>query len=171
VTEHLVTEPRWLDSDERRAWLGLVVMMTSFEAALDQQLRQDSGISHATYLVLAALSRAPGETLRMSDLAEMTHGSQSRLSHSVARLEEQELVERTRPEADKRIVHATLTEGGRALLRAAAPGHVAQVRRVLIDRLSPEQLRQLTEITQVTLRGLADAGFTPRGWPLTEAAS
>lgn len=160
-----MVEPRWLDGDEQRAWLGLVVMMSSLDAALDSQLRRDSGITHGTYLVLAALSAAPGRTLRMAELAQVTHGSQSRLSHAVARLEDQGWVERTQTADDRRIVHATLTEDGLTLLRSAAPGHVAQVRRVLIDRLTAEQIGQLAAVTEAAIAALAEAGFAPNSWP------
>lgn len=160
-----MNKPKWLREDEQRAWLNLALMMSGIDGALDHQLQRDSGISHRTYLFLAALSNAPDGTMRMTDLAQATHGSPSRVSHAVARLEMDGWVERSRPDDDKRLVYATLTEAGRALLRTAAPGHVAEVRKVLIDRLSAEQLQQLTEIAGASLNALAELGFAPPGWP------
>src|ERR1700722_4922829 len=81
-------EPRWLDAEERQAWLALAKTLARLPAALDAQLRRDAGISHFEYQVLALLSEAPGRTLRMSELAMMAEGSLPRLSQVVARLEQ-----------------------------------------------------------------------------------
>jgi len=80
-------EPRWLDDDEMAAWLELVRVVTLLPQALDRQLREDAGIGHVYYQLLAMLSAAPEGTLRMSELARLTGISASRLSHAVSRLE------------------------------------------------------------------------------------
>src|SRR5688500_12599021 len=82
-------EPRWLDADERAAWLSLAGVMTLLPSALDAQLQRDAGLSHFEYMVLAVLSEQPTRTMRMSDLASFANGSLSRLSHVARRLEEQ----------------------------------------------------------------------------------
>ena len=79
------------------------------------------------------LSEAPGRALRMSQLAEASTSSKSRLSHAVARLEERGWIRRTDCPTDRRGQVAQLTDEGFAALAAAAPGHVEQVRRALID--------------------------------------
>ena len=103
---------------------------------------------HAYYQVLAMLSEAPERTLRMSQLAELTTSSASRLSHAVARLEEKGWVRRERHPTDRRGALAVLTDDGWAALQAAAPGHVAAVRGVLFDRLGPGQVTQLRAISE-----------------------
>ena len=92
---------------------------------------------HAYYQVLAMLSEAPDRTLRMSQLAELTTSSASRLSHAVARLEEKGWVRRDKHPTDRRGALAVLTDDGWEAVQAAAPGHVAAVREVLFDRLGP----------------------------------
>jgi DNA-binding MarR family transcriptional regulator len=82
----------------------------------------------------------------MSSLAEVTNASLSRLSHLVKRLEERELVRRQSDPADRRFTNAILTDHGFQTLAAAAPGHVAHVRSLVIDVLSPEQLRRLGQV-------------------------
>ncbi|MGZ3706980.1 MAG: MarR family winged helix-turn-helix transcriptional regulator, partial [Bdellovibrionota bacterium] len=47
---------------------------------------------------------------------------------------------------DRRTTLATLTEAGQEALREAAPGHVAEVIRVLFSRLREEQVKQLKDI-------------------------
>ena len=112
---------------------------------------------HAYYTVLVALSEQPGRACRMSVLAERTMSSQSRLSHAVARLEERGWVRRDPSAADGRGKLAVLTAAGQRALRDAAPGHVEQVRRVVFDRLTPEQVRQLAEITSAITTSAEDS--------------
>ena len=138
---------RWLDDQEQAAWRGLLSATDLIERRLDEQLQRDSGMPHAYYTVLVALSEQPGRACRMSVLAQRTMSSQSRLSHAVARLEERGWVRRDPSAADGRGKLAVLTAAGQRALRDAAPGHVEQVRRVVFDRLTPEQVRQLAAIT------------------------
>jgi DNA-binding MarR family transcriptional regulator len=148
----------WLTELESRAWIGLVASYAGLDRALDRQLQAEVGISHATYAVLAALSDTETGSRHMSDLAGIAGYSQSRLSHAVARLEEEGLILRETCPSDRRAVHATLTDQGRALIERAAPGHVDAVRAMVFDRLSPEQTAALVEITQVIYAGLVADG-------------
>jgi DNA-binding MarR family transcriptional regulator len=147
------SEPRWLDPDELDAWMGLVRVLTLLPAALDRQLRAEAGLPHAHYQVLATLSDAPGGACRMSDLARTTATSQSRLSHAVSAMEAKGWVRRRPCPDDGRGQLAELTDEGRALLVRTAPGHVAEVRRLVFDQLSPAQVAQLRELT----RAIGDA--------------
>jgi DNA-binding MarR family transcriptional regulator len=141
-------EPRWLDDDEQRAWRSFLRAAAGIDDALDRQLQRDSGMPHAYYQVLAMLSEAPERTLRMSQLAELTTSSPSRLSHAVARLEEKGWVRRERHPTDRRGALAVLTDAGLVAVRAAAPGHVSAVRDAVFDRLAPEQVAQLRAISE-----------------------
>jgi DNA-binding MarR family transcriptional regulator len=141
-----MTEARWLDDEEQRTWRGFLWSFQQLQEALERQLQRDSSMPHAYYLILAMLSEAPDRSMTMSELAEITRFSPSRLSHAVARIEETGWVRRVRHPTDRRTTIAELTDEGLAVLRRAAPGHVEEVRRQLFDRLSPEQLRHLKEI-------------------------
>jgi DNA-binding MarR family transcriptional regulator len=134
---------RWLTEAELDSWLSVVRLITWLPWSIDQQLRRDSDLAIVEYQVLAMLSQSPERTLRMSSLAEVTNSSLSRLSHLVKRLEERGLVRREPDPADGRFTNAILTDQGFRTLAAAAPGHVAHVRSLVIDVLSPEQLRRL----------------------------
>lgn len=135
--------PRWLSDDEQRAWRAFLTFLASLDRDLDRQLQRDAGMPHAYYMVLAMLSEAPARTLRMSQLAEATASSPSRLSHAVARLEEKGWVRRERHQTDRRGALAVLTDEGLAAIQAAAPGHVAAVREALFDKLDPAQVQQM----------------------------
>ena len=134
---------KWLTAAELDSWLSVVRLMTWLPWSIDQQLRRDSNLGMVEYQVLAMLSESPARTMRMSSLAEVTNASLSRLSHLVKRLEGRGFMRREPDPADGRFTSAILTEEGFEALVAAAPGHVAHVRSLVIDVLSPEQLRRL----------------------------
>jgi DNA-binding MarR family transcriptional regulator len=142
---------RWLSDEEQQTWRAFVGTCHAFFAAIDAQLQRDTGIPLAYYEILVRLSEAPDHTLRMSQLAEAAASSKSRISHAVARLEERGWIRRRDCPTDRRGQLAELTDEGYAVLVAAAPGHVEQVRRTLFDPLTPEQVDQLQAISQAIL--------------------
>lgn len=158
----MTTKQQWLTDDEQRAWRALMAVVVLLPGALDRQLDADSGLSQFEYGVLAMLSETPEHTLRMSQLAALTDSSLSRLSHVAKRMEERGLiVRRTCPE-DRRANIATLTDAGMAKIVAAAPAHVANVRELIFDKLTPTQVAQLTEVASVIRASLdPDEGLPP----------
>ena len=134
---------KWLTPAELDSWLAVVRLISWLPWSIDQQLRRDSDLGMVEYQVLAVLSEAPERTRRMSSLARLTNASLSRLSHLFKRLEGRGLVRREPDPTDGRFTNAILTDKGFATLAEAAPGHVAHVRSLVIDVLSPEQLRRL----------------------------
>ena len=144
-------EPRWLDADERAAWLRLIAVVELLPSTLDAQLRRDSQLTHFDYYVLAMLSESPERTLRMTALAARTNATLPRLSHVVRRLEDRGLVERFPCPQDGRATNARLTTAGWEAVVAAAPGHVEAVRRHVLDPLTPTQVTQLREICDALL--------------------
>jgi DNA-binding MarR family transcriptional regulator len=147
-------DTRWLDRDQKAAWVRLAAVLELLPAALDSQLRRDAQLTHFDYFVLAMLSEAPKRTLRMTALAELTTATLARLSHVVQRLETRGLIERFPCSDDKRATNARLTEAGWAKVREAAPGHLDTVRETVIDALSPGQVTQLTDILDAVLHRL-----------------
>ena len=154
-------EPRWLDAEERQAWLALASALNRLPAALDAQLRRDADISHFEYQVLALLSEASGRTLRMSELATMAEGSLPRLSQVANRLEQRGWMRRTPDPADGRYTLATLTDQGLAKVTEAAPGHVQEVRRLVFDPLTKTQTRQLRDISRRIIRAIDPSNRRP----------
>ncbi|MGH3682059.1 MAG: MarR family winged helix-turn-helix transcriptional regulator [Natronosporangium sp.] len=160
-----VAATRWLDEHEQRTWRHFLWATRLLLEALDRQLQRDSGMPHTYYIVLAALSEAPEQTLTMGQLAEVVRSSPSRLSHAVARLEDAGWIRRTKRPADRRTTLAQLTDAGLARLAEAAPGHVEEVRRLLFDRLTKQQVRVLGEAFETIHAGLdpEHAGRLPGG--------
>ncbi len=137
-------EPRrWLDDEQQKSWRAVNGAMHELRWVLECQLQHDAGLSFIEYHALARLSESPGRRLRMSELAQVTNASLSRLSHLITRLERRGLVRREPDPTDGRYTNAILTPAGLRLLVASAPGHVAKVRELVIDALSPAELRHL----------------------------
>jgi DNA-binding MarR family transcriptional regulator len=139
-------EPRWLSDAEMQAWLAVLRLVMLLPGALDRQLRRDAGLAHAAYMVLATLSDAPEQSLRMTELARRTATSPSRLSHTVAALVQRGWVTRQPCPQDGRGLVASLTDAGRGLLEQTAPGHVAQVRANVLDPLTADEVAQLAAL-------------------------
>lgn len=140
--------PRWLDERENRAWRGYRRMRRLLDLELARDLMQDAGLSEPDYDVLSDLSETPDQRLRLSELADRMLWSRSRLSHHLARMQQRGLVAREEHPSDGRGSIVVLTPAGRAAIEAAAPGHVAAVRRHLIDLLTPEEIDALGALTQ-----------------------
>ena len=139
------------DEEETSAWIRLAAVVELLPGVLDSQLRRDADLTHFEYVVLAMLAQEPEAVLRMSVLANRTNSTLPRLSHVVTRLEKRGLLERRPCPEDGRASNVFLTEAGREKFWAARPGHVATVRRVVFDALSPEQLAQVSQIADALL--------------------
>lgn len=146
-----MSDTRWLSDHEQRAWRKLAALMSVVPPALDGQLQRDAGLTMFGYWVLAMLSEAPGQKLRMSHLAQQSNASASRVSHVVSRLEQQGFVARRKAEDDARGSIAELTEDGMTKVVASAPGHVEKVRSLIMDGLGPAQVELLDELCTALL--------------------
>ncbi|GAA2619108.1 MarR family winged helix-turn-helix transcriptional regulator [Streptomyces axinellae] len=140
-----MAETRWLDEREMAAWHGFLEATSRVSRRLEQQLKDDAGLSHAQYEILVRLGDAPDGEVRMTELAEGLFTSKSGLTYQVSQLEKRGLVRRRSCPTDVRGVLAVLTTEGRDTLRSAAPGHVAAVREALIDVLRPDELDVMAE--------------------------
>ncbi|RKT83086.1 DNA-binding transcriptional regulator, MarR family [Saccharopolyspora antimicrobica] len=153
-----MAEPRWLDDEEMAAWNAFVEASNLVARKVEQQLREQVGLSHPQYEILVRLSAAPGGELRMTELAQLVVTSKSGLTYQITQLEKAGLVRRRTCESDDRGVYALLTDAGRGKLRAAAPGHVEVVRANLIDVLDRDQLRAVTAGLGAVTRHLRTSG-------------
>jgi|SRR5579859_961870 len=157
---------RWLSDDEQCAWRAYLEATQRLFEQLDRELQHDVGMPLAYYQILAMLSEAPEHTLRMSDLAQLTWSSRSRVSHAVDRLEEKGWVERISCPSDKRGAFAVLTAAGLQVLQAAAPSHVSSVRRLVFDDLSAEELAAFAGLSRKIAERLDAGAATDDGVPL-----
>lgn len=150
------TRWRWLSKDEQRAWRAYLEATRLLFDEIEGQLQAAADLPHNYYEILVRLSEAPGRSLRMSELAERSMSSKSRISHAVARLEDRGWVRRTECPTDRRGQVCQLTPKGFAALEDIAPGHVDCVRKALFDPLTPAQVKQLRTISDAIRHGLND---------------
>ena len=146
----------WLSDDERRAWIAFTTMLMTLPSAVDAQLKRDSRVNYFEYTIMAGLSDAPGNAMRMSALAAFAAGSMSRLSHAVTRLERQGWVKRRSVPTEARAVEAVLTPAGLEFMRAAAPNHVRHARQLFFDALTPEQVATMGELCRALVASASD---------------
>ncbi len=159
--------PRWLNPQERAAWLALLSVTTLLPGALEAPLQQSARLSLFEYNVLAMLSEAEGDALPMSELAARTSASLSRLSHVVKKLQARGLVDRSVHADDARVTQAAITDSGMVLIRELAPAHVESVRRLVFDQLNQEDVADLARIGRKLVRVLDETHWTlrPAGQP------
>ncbi|WP_407343140.1 MarR family winged helix-turn-helix transcriptional regulator [Pengzhenrongella phosphoraccumulans] len=162
-----MTDDLWLTADQLTAWKKLIAVVEVLPGVLDSQLQRDADLSHFEYFVLAMLSEAPARTLRMSTLATQTSATLPRLSHVVSRLEKRGFVRREPCANDRRATNAVLTPAGWTKIEATAPGHVATVRRHVIDPLTAADMADLDRIMGRVLAVLdpAEPGATSAAAP------
>jgi DNA-binding MarR family transcriptional regulator len=149
---------RWLTEREERAWRALQFMQMRLEGELARQLAADSGLSYSDYLVLVALTDRPDGRMRLYELARDLGWEKSRASHHVGRMVGRGLVTKEKCASDRRGFFVVVTDEGRRAIHEAAPGHVAAVRRLVIDRLEPDQLDAVGAAAEAVLAGLDGSG-------------
>ncbi|QDO89856.1 MarR family transcriptional regulator [Ornithinimicrobium ciconiae] len=133
---------RWLSAQEQGAWRAYLRASRLITVALDEGLTEH-GTRLTEYEILSMLSEAPGGRLRMSALAQRVVQSRSRLTHTATRLEKLGWVERRAVREDRRGVELILAPKGWEVLKELSAVHVRDVRRVLIDRLDPDEFAAL----------------------------
>lgn len=144
----------WLTPAQIEEWKAFGIMFSVLQPSLDAQLKRDAGLNLFEYHVLVRLSEVPDRCLPMSSLALAAQGSPSRISHAVRRLEEAGWVERHEGCEGRHRVEARLTDAGMQKLVETAPGHVREVRRLVVDAMTAEQLQALGDASRAILRAI-----------------
>jgi DNA-binding MarR family transcriptional regulator len=137
---------RWLDADQQASWRAFAVGVTLLLDRLDADLQREFDLSLTEYEILVRLSERPGRSMRMAELADALAHSRSRVTHTVARMQNADLVVRSTSPEDGRGIVCTLTDGGYELLTEAAHVHVTGVRRYLVDLASREDFAALGRV-------------------------
>lgn len=152
-----MADVRWLDDEEMAAWRAFLITSALLNRRLDAALREDVGLSHLQYEILARLEAAPEGAIRMTELADSVQNTKSGLTYQVTQLETAGLAIRRSCPSDVRGVTAVITAAGRRMLRRAAPNHVATVRELFIDVLSREELQALAAGFGRAAQGMREA--------------
>lgn len=144
----MTQETPWLDAAQQRAWRAYLRMQNELNARLSRDMQANSELSMADFAVLVNLTDVPEARVRVLELARNLHWEKSRISHHIGRMEKRGLVRRENCRSDGRGAFVVLTEEGRAAIDGAAPRHVEQVRQLMFDHLSEEEVEVLTRISE-----------------------
>jgi DNA-binding MarR family transcriptional regulator len=137
---------RPLDATEERAWRALAYFFVIAPRLLDEDLQRGANMSLSAYTILLHLSEAPGQTLRITELANRAYLSGSRTTRLVDELIAGHLVSKQRNATDGRGFDVTLTEAGLAILQRAYPVHLRSVRARVLDHVDRSALPCFTEV-------------------------
>jgi len=151
---------QWLTEDEQRSWRAWLAASLLLRDRLNREMQEDHGLTLADYEILVRLSESVERKMRMSELADATLSSRSRLSHQIDRMERAGLVERQSCASDRRGANAALTDLGWSTLVEAAPDHVASVRAHLVDQLSETDFAALGAACQQVVDHLQTLGYS-----------
>jgi DNA-binding MarR family transcriptional regulator len=154
-------DPAWLNPREQRAWLAYIRIQLRLSYEINRQLQADSDLSMADYDVLTALSVSPQGRLPISALANQIGWERSRVSHHVKRMAARGLVATAPAATDRRVTEVSLTTTGRRVHEAAAPGHVALVKKLFFGGLPAEQIGPLTTALESVYAGILEHGTLP----------
>ena len=146
---------KWLTPTEESAWRKYIVASRRIFEALDDDLAAH-GLSNSDYEILVHLSDAKDRSLRMSDLADRTILSRSRLSHRIKYMEGKGWVVRQKCDSDKRGTWAVMTTKGWNTIVKAAPDHVASIRKIFIDQINKADQANIEGIFEKVDRNLRD---------------
>lgn len=155
----IVTDTPWLSTEQQHVWRSFLSGTTVLMDRLDRDLRTQHGLSMPEYEILVRLSEAPGRSIRMAELADAVSHSRSRVTHTIARLEREGIVQRGQCSDDGRGVSAHLTDNGFSVLEQASHTHVRGVNDYLIENASPEDLEALGRIMNKVVETLHGKKF------------
>lgn len=134
-----VTNPKWLNPAEMKAWRGFVSTSSDLLNLIARDL-EPFGIDGGDYQLLAMLSEAPDQKLKMCDLAERLRLSRSGLTRRMDGVLKAKYVSQVRDSHDGRVVFAHLSKKGFDFIRKVAPHHLESVRTRMIDLLSQTEI-------------------------------
>ena len=154
-----VTDTPWLTTEQQRIWRAFLGGSTVLTDRLDRDLRTQHGLSMPEYEILVRLSEAPGRSIRMAELADAVSHSRSRVTHTIARLEREGIVQRGQCSDDGRGVSAHLTDHGFSVLESAAHTHVTGVHDYLIANADAGELQALGHIMTRVMQTLHGKNF------------
>jgi DNA-binding MarR family transcriptional regulator len=128
------------------AYFALIEVGNLLQHAVDQQLREEGGLSYTQFQILAMLGKGAEGRERMTDIADQLVHSRSGLTYQVSQLADRGLVVKAASPEDERSVVVSLTEEGSALLDHVMRGHREVVRRLFLAPLSEGDVAQLGDV-------------------------
>jgi DNA-binding MarR family transcriptional regulator len=135
-----------LSSPAIDAWVRLLRSHAATTRMLSAELQTDHGLTINDYEALLLLSRAEEAAMKRVELAASLLLTPSGITRLLTGLEDAGWVERGSCPTDARVNYAVLTEAGRRKLEEASRSHLVAVRTLFEERLSREELAQLSDL-------------------------
>lgn len=144
------------DDHHRVVWEAFSYAGERVRDALERRVQNSAGMPPSYFELLIQLGLAPGQRLRMSELASATRSKPSRITYAVNRLEQAGWVTRDGHPTDSRGSTATLTEQGIQAMDAARPEYTRVVREHVLGALTPGEQHQLRVLCEKILASFED---------------
>jgi|SRR4051794_40355324 DNA-binding MarR family transcriptional regulator len=144
---------KYLPPAREAAWIGLLQAHSELTRGVDAALSARHGLTMSAYDCLARLAHADDGHLRMSQLAERSQLSLSRVSRVIDTLESRGYVARQSCPGDSRVVHAAITPEGHALVAEAQETFFTTIEERFLGRLSCDEIEQLGTLLGRLLEG------------------
>ncbi|MGD9932597.1 MAG: MarR family winged helix-turn-helix transcriptional regulator [Dehalococcoidia bacterium] len=139
---------------EVAAWRSFITAYSRLTDVLERELQAERDMPLTWYDVLVVLQEAPGQQLRMHDLAEQVLLSRAGLTRLVDRMTTAGLVERIPCPEDRRGTYVRITNSGRKANLEAAPVHLGGVREHFTRHLSAKELSAMRTAFDRVVEGL-----------------
>lgn len=146
---------RWLTPQEMAAWRTFIVTTGDLTRAIERDL-VEFDLDLGDYQLLAMLSEAPEQRLKMCDLADSLRLTRSGLTRRMDGVLKKKLVTRTKSSEDGRVAYAQISPKGMEVLKSAAPHHLVSVREHMIDLLSPGEIKAIASAFKKISEKLSD---------------
>jgi DNA-binding MarR family transcriptional regulator len=147
-----------LSPEKRAAWVGFMRSHAAITRALDADLIANVGIPMSAFEALFAVTSSDEGRLRMSEIAEESGLSPSRISRVVTELERRGLLRRTSCPEDSRVTYAVITDAGRELVAKVQELHFEGIERRFFSGLTERQIGELGELWPRVLEASGAAG-------------
>lgn len=148
-------EEQALSAVETQVWRELGRLVHALPRVLEDDMLRETDVTMTEFAVLQLLEEAPGDRLRMTELAVAAGLTASRITRVVNALAGRDLVRKERDGTDGRGNLTVLTDVGREHLRAAEPQHLASARRHVLSHLTAAELPIVADALRRLTKALA----------------
>jgi DNA-binding MarR family transcriptional regulator len=125
------------------SWTCIVRGYTYVNRTLTEQVERETGLSAASFVVLAWLLRSSDRAAPLSTLARQAAFSSGGFTKVADRLEQAGLIQRQPSPCDRRVTNAILTPAGHAQAERALAVYCAGLRELVLHHLGADGLRAM----------------------------
>ncbi len=133
---------QWLTPQEMTAWRAFIAVSNDLWRIVDRDLAEHD-LDSGDFQLLAMVSEAPEQRVRLCDLADQLRLTRSGLTRRMEGVLKKKLVARVQSTEDGRVAYAQMTPKGMDVLKVIAPEHLDTVRRIMFNHLSGTEVKSI----------------------------